>query len=474
MKFHRLFFYLTILFLPTQLGYHFWPEWAMVLGRRVDYLAPTLYLTDATIIFTLFFWVINILNYESGSKKYDFTNIKNILKYFNQNIIHNSYIIIFLIGFIVLNVLFSQTPQVAIYKWIKLFEFGLFGLYIVKTKPNLSIISFLLSVAIIYSSIIAIFQFYFQHSLGGIIWWLGERTFNLNTPGIARFNLCLGKDCREVLRSYGTFPHPNVLGGFLVVSLILIINQLVNQISNIKYQILNMHFKYQIVCWTYIASGFLGFIGLILTFSRSAWGVGIAGLLIVVLKQHYPGYFFNKFKLSELKIKNYELRAKLLFIIFLILIPVSYFLIQLGATINLNSESLVVRNELNLASLNMFVHSPILGVGLGNYLVNLPNYLVKHQVYFIQPVHNIYLLLLSEVGFVGVGLLVMIIIFALKYEVRIIKCEPKVDKNIRFMILASLFMILVLGLFDHYPLTLQQGQLMTTLIFSLLFAKHEA
>ena len=39
-----------ILFLPTQLGYHFWPPWAYVFGIRIDYLSPTVYFTDVIVV----------------------------------------------------------------------------------------------------------------------------------------------------------------------------------------------------------------------------------------------------------------------------------------------------------------------------------------------------------------------------------------------------------------------------------------
>jgi hypothetical protein len=45
-------FLTLLLLLPTQLGLHFWPQWASVFGMRVDYLSPTIYLTDI-IIFLL-------------------------------------------------------------------------------------------------------------------------------------------------------------------------------------------------------------------------------------------------------------------------------------------------------------------------------------------------------------------------------------------------------------------------------------
>jgi O-antigen ligase len=147
--------------------------------------------------------------------------------------------------------------------------------------------------------------------------------------------------------------------------------------------------------------------------------------------------------------------------------------------LNPESESFVVRRQLNDSAIAMWLHSPIFGVGLGNYLVNLPEYLVKHEVYYLQPVHSIYLLLLTEVGIVGVGLLVLIILYLLNSEFGIVNSEKKhtsiysvnQKRTSLFPIPYSLFALLILGLFDHYPLSLQQGQILTTVIISLNFLK---
>ena len=116
MPLHKLFFSLLLILLPTQLGYHFWPEWAVVLGRRGDYLAPTIYLTDVLIGLTLVSWIID------SRKKF---SIKQ----------RNFKLLFFILGFAILNIFFAQNQPVAIYKWLKVLEFGLLGFYIYKTKP---------------------------------------------------------------------------------------------------------------------------------------------------------------------------------------------------------------------------------------------------------------------------------------------------------------------------------------------------
>lgn len=377
MALHQKLFFLLLVLLPTQLGFHFWPQWAYVLGRRVDYLSPTIYLTDIVIVFMFILWFVRIK-----------PKIKN-------NIIP-------LFVFIVINIFFAKSQPIAIYKWLKVLEFVALGWYIIKTRPSVSRVTYYLSLGVLYSSILAILQFVFQRSLG--LWVFGERTFTIDTPGIARA-IVNGK---EILRPYATFPHPNVLAGYLTVSLLVIIQYTNNQIIKSSNKIL------------YWFSLIFGFIALVLTFSRSAWIGFLIAMGIAKKKIFFP-----------------------------LLLVLLIFLFRF----NVNEESFIIRNDLNSVAIRMWQNKPIFGVGLGNFLVELPKYLVSRDVYFLQPVHNIYLLLLSETGLVGLTLFFWTIWNIIKRKHVIIRY--------------ALFTILLLGFVDHYPITLQQGQLILTILLVL-------
>lgn len=371
-KINRLFFYLLVLFLPTQLGYHFWPSWSMVLGRRIDYLSPTLFFTDILIVLLLIFWLRKLLVWPT----------------------------IFFIVLAGLNILFSFNQMVAIYHWIKFAEFILLGYYIIQAKPNTQHVAYCLMLSVLYSSVIAIFQFVLQHSIGGLFWFLGERTFRVDTPGIAAIAI----QGKEYLRAYATFPHPNVLGGFLAVLLPFIV-----QVSS----------KKKIFFWTTIL---FGSIALALTFSRSAWVVFLLGIGWMI---------FQKKR-------------------FLFFVLISCLLFLVSFLFSSLDESVVVRQRLNASAIFMFQSFPLFGVGLGNFLVALPDNLVSRSIYFLQPVHNIYLLLIAEIGVIGV--------IGVLWVMR---------KRIKFT--WPLIGLILLGLVDHYPLTLQQGQLLLTLVIALSY-----
>lgn len=395
MALHRRLFFLLLILLPTQLGFHFWPEWSYVLGRKIDYLSPTVYLTDILIVLLLLTWAME--------------NVSRIT-YSVLGIIRNTKYVIPFVLFAFLNAWFAASPWVAVYKWLKVFEFVGLGWYIVKNRYRISEIRHPIMIGVLYSSVIALVQFAIQRSVGGPLWFLGERTFDITTPGIARWE-GFG---RLLLRPYATFPHPNVLGGYLAVFLPVIIqyaNKPINQYFNkIRY--------------IFVMTVVLGVISLVLSFSRSAWIACLVGVGLI----------------------NRKLLLPALFVVVLILLRV-----------NVYEESLTVRNNLNTAAISMWKQSPLVGVGLGNFVVELPKQSIHRQGNFLQPAHNIYLLVLSETGVVGAVLFLWVLMRGARGA-----------KGHLGKMLMTLFII---GLVDHYPLTLQQGQILLTLVLGLSMVK---
>ncbi len=396
MKIQEVLFYLLILLLPTQLGKHFWPDWSMVNGLRIDYLSPTIYLTDLLILGILGLWGIETLSKIRKQK------------------IEPKIILIFaaIVLYLILSSLLAQNQPAAFYKLVKLAEFVLLGIYVAKNRPSLNTFYLLLSASIIYSSLLAMAQFLNQGSLGGIFWFLGERTFNAGTPDIAQAVW----NGQLALRPYATFSHPNVLAGFLAVTLPVILWS-----------------KPKFWWFTFI----LGTMTLFLTVSRSAWlAFGLSLLSVGIIKKAQP--------------------IRLLGLLGLIG--------SLGGLVFFGQgESLTLRQDLNLAAIKMIQSSPILGIGLNNFLVKLPDfYKFLGPVYFFQPAHNLYLLIASEIGLIGLIGLIWFLILTLRRLLLI--------PNYQYLI--SICAILALGLFDHYFYTLQQGQLLFAIVLGLAWSQQ--
>lgn len=181
--------------LPTQLSYHFLNLSQPVYGFTIDYLIPAVYLSDIVILLIFLVWLI-----------------KNNFK-FNLNRRHVTYITIYLI-FTFVNVLNASHLVAAIYKWIKVTELILLGLIIYKYKKFDVFKHFVkpLSLSIIIGSILGVLQQFKGGSVGGLFYWMGERSFNFSNPGISP-------------HPYSFFSHPNSFAGFLLVYLIFVIEQ---------------------------------------------------------------------------------------------------------------------------------------------------------------------------------------------------------------------------------------------------------
>lgn len=407
MKVHQRLFWLLVFLLPVQLGRHFWPEWSYVLGLKIDYLAPTVYLTDllVVLILGLWFWE-NIGNWR--------LEIGNYAKRF--------WWIITIFLYLLVTSLLAQNSGAALYKFIKIIEFTLLSFYVAKNRYPLSTIHYPLTGAIIYSSLIAIAQFLKQASLGGVFWWLGERSFNAFTPGIAK--AVWGG--RLIMRPYATFPHPNVLAGFILVSLILV--GVRRQMSGVR----------RFLHWAAMA---LGIVVIAISFSRSTWLVGLLALLFVIYLQ------FSKKKII----------IPLFLVIVLCLASLSYLAPQFST-----EEAINQRLQLIKVTISIIREQPLVGVGLNNFIPQLPKFWQNTGfTYWLQPVHNIFFLVVAETGLVGLGAFLWLLI--LTYRRLLITNNQ--------LLITVLSVILILGLVDHYWLTLQQSQLLFTIILGLSWAK---
>ncbi len=418
----KLIFHAVILFLPTQLGKHFWPDFSYVLGIRVDYLSPTLYFTDVLI---LLLFITYTLSYFFSKKKHWRFEIG---------------IYLILVLFLLIGIVLSNSPLLGLYGLVKFLEFGFFVYYVatvVKNQQQIQRIMQLFAVGVLFESCLAIAQFVKQGSLNGIFYFFGERFFSGQTPGIANASL----NGSLVLRPYGTFSHPNVLAGYLTIVMTMVIYHLSFTIYHFK--------KY-----FFIFSLTVGSIALFLTMSRVAMVLWVLSLSISIWRQ-------TLYKNHKSSIINRQSIIGLLVVFVCIgsiisLSPLRFRFFTLG-------ESVSLRFELIQASLLMMKDHLVFGVGLFNFLPNLPDFLKMNMgvSYFgyLQPVHNIFLLVLAETGIIGLGFFMY---FLWKTYKRI--------KDKKFIILST---ILILGLFDHYWLTLQQGQLLFAFVLGLCWSASQ-
>ncbi len=457
LKAQALLFLLIIFFLPTQYGLHLWPGFSLVAGKRLDYLSPTVFFTDILIGLLL------SIGFVSWSFSYRKTRI-SIRQLFVRifDFINGNKLLVALFISIAVGIVFSPRPILGIYSLLKLIELVLFALvsyrlFESRVVRKYSIAAF--SISMLIQSVLAIWQLNSQGSIGGTFYYLGERTFSAITPGIA--NASLGGAL--ILRPYGTLPHPNVLGGYLLLGLILVCSEFFTirisrntgmTFSSALFSKIKKVYLFTVMVFSSIA--------LLLSMSRSAIAVG-AALVIFLLVRALGFPSKQKVKESKAKILNIKHYSYALFSLCIFLIVFSP-IVSRFTSFSVNSEAFVERKDLAIASFQMFLDHPLFGVGLGNFLVKLPEYVSLYKTP-LQPVHNIYLLMLAELGIVGV---IIVSTFIVRAYIRT-KDLVMSGNNTGL----ALVVIMLLGIVDHYFLTLQQGRMLLALVIALIFSKGQ-
>ncbi len=335
-------------------------------------------------------------------------NYKTVLSLFK-----NKNFLIFL-AFLAINIIFAKSQPLALFRSVKLIEF-IFLFFIIK-KINISPKKILhaFTGSIVFELGLALLHLTQKRSMQGLLYWFGERDFSLNSPGIAKASI----NGVEILRPYATFSHPNSMGGFFLL----------------VYFFILLHTSFPKSIWKNIAlmaSAFLVF----LSFSK----VAIITFLLFNLI-----YIFQKRKEMNCLICTV---SKVVFY----LVPVLIFTSAHGDPLSGEKRIILMKN-----SFEIIVQNPIFGVGIGNYLLAQSAFPMKYSYHFLQPVHNIILLLLSEIGFIFFGYICFILINWFR-------------KNWRQKYFYFIGIILLSGMFDHYWITLQQNFLLIPVIFGLLY-----
>jgi len=298
-------------------------------------------------------------------------------------------------------------------------------LFLRNTKYPVSRIIIILTIGFLPLGLIGFSEIMLGKSLG--LKLIGEWDFSLAMPGIAtlRINDFL------LLRPYATFPHPNVFGAIAGMLAL--------------YWILREQVQTVFVRWIQVFM--VG--ALIISFSRTSW-IGFGVVLLI-----YKGRSIITFFKSSTDGVKFILGGLLITVLILMTSRV----FQLGSD---DVLSVTRRIDLNKIAILMWQDFPILGIGLNQFIYQLGNYWENmNATRFYQPAHNIYLLVLAELGAVG---FVVIMSTLLK---TIIIAWGKLPIEIR----GWWIFISITGLFDHYWITLPATYYMFCLTLGLTLAR---
>lgn len=291
-------------------------------------------------------------------------------------------------------------------------------------------VSFLSSIAI--SAILAISQFVLQKS------W-ANKFFGLNSHdpavlGTAVIELSSGR----WLRSYGSFDHPNILGGVMVFALLFSLYYL---IEPRRYADKKSNYSLLFFWLTYL----LSLTALFFSFSRAAFLAFGAAVLIFIFGLARQRVFAKLFRLGFVLLVS-------VFLLFVFSYSYKDLLrVRLEGQERLERQSLEERRSDIVKSFSVISSRSWLGWGRGNYVANLGT-----ENSYPQPVHNVFLLSFAELGVVGFFGLLAWLLYAFK--------------KAGFSILSTgcLLALFILMMLDHWLFSLPFGVLFFWFLFGFI------
>lgn len=474
--------------------------WFLPLRREFnEYSGVYLYLSDIFLGLTLMAWMVTILynKIDTLSILKNVPHLPRVMKMF-----HVEHFFCYWGGTLILplalviwsfiSLIWAENKIVSIFRSVKILEFYLLYVFIlvrlfywninnnVLRGTLLKKIFRLIMIIGLFQAIIGIIQFLLQHSIE--LFWLKESLISPKIAGVAKviFN-------GEVfIRAYGLFPHPNILGGFLLFSIL---------ISALYYKMFHLPAGRQAWNNLYGRRGTILFklilgiqlLALILTFSKSAILGLFLGLVFLTYVSRLPRskkmfhmkhffYYWGGTFIDFLGKRKRLLMAASLIIIFsfFILKPDwnSLFLKSLNQrSVYANVSPARIAMQSITGGRGTMEDLEILFFGIGNsqFVISMENLAVIKENWMMQPVHNVFLLVWSELGIIGFGLLTwfMVYIFRTLWYGTI--------TNLKNTFGAIFIGLLFIMFFDHYLWDIQQGSflLWMTMGFLVGVGEHE-
>ena len=330
------------------------------------------------------------------------------------------------------SIFWADDKILALYRYLIL-VFGILLFYIIKrndfVKVKLVIRYFI--IGLITPSLLAIWQFFTQSTIANKYFGLAYHAYNVLGDSVVETS------AGRFLRAYGSFDHPNILGGMMALGIILILY------SSLRKEIKRNERLF------YLVSFSLFYLALLVSFSRAAW---------LALLVSAPFILFSAWRRGR-----FQKKLIALFIILVIGISVAVinpsrglFLGRTQTDSRLEIKSIDERELYLGQAKEVITKNPFMGTGVGNYIFDLQKIIPGQAAWYYQPVHNYWLLAWAEIGIFG---LIAIILFWLA----IFKAGLK--NGLWPIVLA----LVVFSLLDHWLWTQNLGILVFFMVAGLLF-----
>jgi len=329
-----------------------------------------------------------------------------------------------------LSIIWAGDKSLAVYWWLVLLEGLVLMFLLLHSKLGWRKLGWTLVVSGVLQSILAMVQFLNQQVVASK--WLGMASQWPYNVGV----VVIEEGPNRWLRAYGTFAHPNILGGFLVVCFLVAL-------------VLYLKHKPGLGKILSALSLVVILVGLFFSFSRGAW-LGLALALAIY-------FIFNKNKLIDW-IRIFVYLLLILLVLFFAYQPLV--MTRLSGQQRLEVRSAEQRVELVSESKQMIKDHWLVGVGMGNYTNELYKNNPDQEAWDYQPVHNLFLLVWAELGIVGLVIFIFLVLYIFMLAVRGLKGDP--------LKLSLLLAILVIAFVDHYLWTSYFGMLFLWFVLAMI------
>lgn len=329
----------------------------------------------------------------------------------------------------------ERYPEIARSASLQMTISALFALAVASVGVPGRAVVIVLGFGVAWNAGLAMAQVAVQGSVGGVFALLGEFPLRVEQAGISYLQ---AGDMRW-LRPYGLLPHPNVLGGFLVVSTLATV--------------------YGLGAWRGWRWGLAlivfcaGLWALLLTFSRGGWlGFGVAAIAFLPVLARL-GLVTRRLwiavgvamALSGVFVASYH--------------PLILARAGVGSE-NVEQFSIGERILLEGAALVAIRENPLTGVGAGNFPWRASYYFFDNDIPLRgNNVHRYLLSAWAETGLIGMVLVVAAMIAGYEAALRAIY-QRGADAGARALLLAGWLGLVITGMVDHYTWTLPQMQLL--------------
>lgn len=274
------------------------------------------------------------------------------------------------------------------------------------------------------------------------------------------------------LRAYAGFSHPNVFGGWMVIAIIFIVDLIVSESRVIVRRIL-------------LGMLILLSAGLGVSFSRSAWIALLVGMVVIGILRFRHCEPQGGVAIQKYNKKLFACSAIIGISIIAVLFPYRALLVtRVQHSARLEQLSLNERTQqYDQAWEILRTQSWIKGRGLqgvagaGNYTLEVATRHPDLPIWNVQPVHNVFVLIASEMHASSLIWLVLIFYYCLKRALGITPLSSfkrHVWKQLRdpqsALPLALLTALIPLLLLDHYLWSLHTGLLLVGVTLGCLWA----